>query len=440
MPSRKPFRLSTVSPSLRWSVVDAILHGLMVGSSESYFGALAVELGHRDFALAVLITLPPLAGALFQPFASILAAHLGSRRRLVLAGATLQALSHVAFIAIVALQITSFWPLLFAKLVFWIGALVGVPAWSDWMSALTKDVPRERYFARRSMFAHVALLFGFVGAGALLYQAQNKQATLPAFAVLCAVGLVARLGSVFALSRQQDNLPPPRRTGTRKRMYLALTTSRWRVAVYVALLTFGTFIAAPLFTPYMLRDMNLSYAAYAAVLATGILAKALAFPLVSRAAERFGLRPVLAVAGAGASTVPLLFILSTSASDLVAAHVVSGITWAGIELASFQLLLASAEDDLRTEFLSLSNGLTGVLQLSGGLVGGLLMQQVGLSYSQVFMVSTACRIVPLILLFGAVSHAMLAGPLPQLIMRIVSVRPGGGVVRRPVLPDTTDRT
>ena len=47
---------SVVDRALRISIVDGILFALMLGASESYFGACAVSLGHGDTALALLAT------------------------------------------------------------------------------------------------------------------------------------------------------------------------------------------------------------------------------------------------------------------------------------------------------------------------------------------------------------------------------------------------
>ena len=69
------------------------MYSLMVGVSESYFGAMAVELGHRDTALALLLTVPMLFGSTLQLLAGPLTALLGARKRLVVIGATLQTLS-----------------------------------------------------------------------------------------------------------------------------------------------------------------------------------------------------------------------------------------------------------------------------------------------------------------------------------------------------------
>src|SRR5262245_31316022 len=76
-----------VDRALGLSIIDGVLFALMVGASESYFGACAVALGHTDTALAMLATLPLVAGALGQALTGPLVLWAGSRKRVVVLGA-----------------------------------------------------------------------------------------------------------------------------------------------------------------------------------------------------------------------------------------------------------------------------------------------------------------------------------------------------------------
>ena len=145
---RKSAPSAAVDRALKLSVLDGVLHALMLGVSESYFGACAYALGHTDTALA-LLTLPLFAGALAQAFTGPLVLWLGSRKRLVVLGAIIQTLSHVGLIAIAASGVTALWPLLSLVLLYFVSGMVMVPAWGAWMGALTEGIDRERYFAVR---------------------------------------------------------------------------------------------------------------------------------------------------------------------------------------------------------------------------------------------------------------------------------------------------
>ncbi|MET0413608.1 MAG: MFS transporter, partial [Polyangiaceae bacterium] len=93
-------------------MVDGTLHAVMVGVTESYLGAFAVELGHGPEELALLATVPLLVGAGAQLASPLLCAALGGRKRLAVLGATVQALSIAGLAAIAWHGNTSLWALL----------------------------------------------------------------------------------------------------------------------------------------------------------------------------------------------------------------------------------------------------------------------------------------------------------------------------------------
>src|SRR5688500_988711 len=102
--SLSPQDPAVVERSLRWSIVDGLFYAVMVGACESYLGAFAVALGHDSHAIALLVTVPMLCGALSQLFAPLLVARLGNRKRLVLAAVLVQAAIALPVLLTIALR------------------------------------------------------------------------------------------------------------------------------------------------------------------------------------------------------------------------------------------------------------------------------------------------------------------------------------------------
>lgn len=419
--------------ALRVSVLEGALHAVMVGVTESYLGAFAVELGHGPRALALLATLPLLLGAGSQLLCPSLCHLLGGRKRLAVAGASTQTLSIVGLAVIGAYELQSFSALLAVKCFFWLSAGAMAPGWSSWMADLTSRSDRARYFARRSGLIQVALLFAFGWAGFVL---QRGGAPAPqTFAALFCVGALARAFSAIALSIQPDVTPRPawRQAEALRRFGDAFRRSRFRVASYAALLAFGTQVAAPFFTPYMLRELALDYGSFAALSAVSILAKALMFPCCQRVAAAFGVARLLWISGVGVAVVPLVWAEASGLPLLALANALGGVAWAGLEYSSFQLLLEGADDDLKTEFFSLSNTLTGVAQVSGAVLGGLLLGADALGYHEVFVLSAGLRALALATLFFAIDPRDFPRRLRRLYPRLLTVRPGAGADQRAIV-------
>jgi MFS family permease len=421
--------------ALKVSMLEGALHAIMVGVAESYLGAFAVELGHGPRRLAVLSTLPLFAGACCQLFSPLLCSWLGNRKRVAVAGALGQTASIAALLAIAATESTSLGALLSAKLGFWVCGGAMAPAWNAWMASLTLHTHRPRYFGKRSALNHVALLLAFGAAGFALHSAGLH--VLKCFVALFGVAFVARLSSAVALTFQVDIEAPRLSTLAEPAMFprlrRAVSTGHFGVALYLAALAFGTQLAAPFFTPYMLRELALDYRSFAALSALSILAKAVTFPCCHNLAERFGLRRVLCWAGAGVAVIPMVWAVSAHLPALILAHIVGGAVWAAVEYASFQLLLDNAPAELTAEFFSVSNALTGLAQVVGALSGGWLLGQPGVTYPEIFMLSGFMRGLPLLLLFSALRREHFPTWLRVLYTRISTVRPVAGAAQQPIL-------
>lgn len=405
-------------------MLEGALHAVMVGVAESYLGAFAVELGHGPRQLALLSTLPLLAGAVIQLLSPLLCALLGSRKRLALAGALGQTASLAALFAIAVSGSTSVPALLAAQLGYWVAGGAMAPAWNAWMASLTVYTERPRYFARRSGLNQLALLLAFGAAGIALHHAGAS--VLRCFVVLFAVAFAARLTSVGVLLAQADLDPPNRlrlsEAQVAPRARRAWQQSDFQVPIYLCALALGTHLAAPFFTPYMLRELALDYKSFAALSAASILAKAITFSCCHRAAERVGLERLLTWAGAGVALTPFVWACSSELGMLIFAHLLGGMVWAMVEYSSYQLLLEQAPPELTAEFFSISNSMTGLAQVTGALCGGVLLSRTLVGYHELFLLSALARALPLALLLGSRRGQHFPLPLRELYARFAGLR------------------
>ena len=420
--------------ALGMSILEGSLHAVMIGVAESYLGAFAVELGHGPRAQGLLATLPLVLGAICQLFSPLLCAWFGSRKRVAVAGALGQTASMASLILIAMAQSSSFSALLAARVGFWVAGGLMAPAWNAWMADLTVNIDRSRYFARRSALNHVALLIAFGAAGWALYRAGLQ--LMHCYLALFVVAFLARLSSVGALLLQADVEPLVPRNPIDPhwpRLGHALSRARVRVALYMACLAFGTQISAPFFTPYMLRELSLDYKTFAGLSVLSILTKALTFPCCHHWAERMGQRSVLRWGGVGVALIPLLWAVSPKLPALIVAHVLGGAVWAAVESSSYQLLLDSAPAEFTAEFFSLASAATGVAQVAGALLGGLLLGTPHLDYRAIFVLSALLRTLPLALLFLAFRPDRLPGWLRWLYGRVHSFEALAGPAQAHVL-------
>ncbi|MBI4574938.1 MAG: hypothetical protein HY722_01605, partial [Planctomycetes bacterium] len=268
---------------MRLSILDGCLFCAMVGVAEQYLVPFAVSLGAGPGEVALLVGLPLLAGSLGQLWAPALVRRTGSRRQVVHALALLQA---TAWLPISLLAWRGPSALALAALIVAVvayqaaGHFIG-PIWTDWMGDLVPLDGRGRYFGRRNLWCGLVNVATFLGTGlALAALAPGGRGVTPAYAGLFLAGFFLRAGSALCLGAQAEPVPPRAGealgAGVREALESLFRGAGVRglkrgIALLV-LMAFSVHVAVPFFTPYLLRELALSYGTYALVLGSGALA------------------------------------------------------------------------------------------------------------------------------------------------------------------------
>ncbi|GIW70760.1 MAG: hypothetical protein KatS3mg102_0302 [Planctomycetota bacterium] len=183
----------------------------------------------------------------------------------------------------------------------------------------------------------------------------------------------------------------------------------------------ATHLAAPFFSLYMLRDLGFNYVAFTAAATAMVLAQVLVLRSWGRLADRFGSRRILAVCGLVVSLTPWLWLISPRLEAVLCYQVVSGVGWAGFNLAAANFLFDSVSPPKRARCVAYSSILTHAGVLAGALLGGVLAplvpQRIALGGWELELRS------PLLVLF-ALSGALRLAVSLYYLPRIREVRPG----------------
>jgi MFS family permease len=423
---------------LRAIFSDGVAFSVMVGVGESYLVAFGLAAGMAPVAAALLGSVPMLVGAVLQLVAPRGVKLLGSYRRWVVLCAALQAASF-APLAVGALRGgLPTWALFLVAGVYWGTGLGTGPAWNTWVGRLVPPTVRPLFFALRTRAAHAATFAGLVAGGLVLQAASEAGRGLDAFAVLFLAAGAARALSAFFLSRQSEPaglLPRPERVPVAEFVRRFRRGRDGRVVAYMLAVQLAIWVAAPFYTPYMLRDLRLGYASYMALLAVALLGRAVSLPLLGRWARRAGVGPLLWLGGVGIGFSSIFWALTDSVWLLGLAQVFAGVVWSAYELATFLLFFDSIEERERTSFLTLYNFAAALVIVAGSLLGGLLFTRLGgdrAAYHLVFFTSGALRLGMLPLL-ARIRPEKPRRALPDLQLRPLAVRPGAGAIERPVV-------
>ena len=361
--------------ALRHSIRDGMAFSVQVGAGETYFSAFALFLRASAPQIALLATLPPLLGSLAQLLSAWLGRYAG-RRRLVLAGAGLQAALWLPILAVPLLFPSFAVPALLVLLALYHSAAnLAAPQWTSIMRDLVSERRRGRYFGYRTRLTTITTFVSLVAAGVVLHTLDADGRTYQGFAAIFAVAFAARAISVYHLTFLHDppaGTPPPDLHV--KTWWRSLEeTGTLGFSLYYALMNTAVGISAPLFTVYMLRDLSLSYFEFMVLTGASVFVQFLTLTTWGRIADVYGNRLVLIVTSMSLPVVPTLWLVSDNFVYLVFVQCTSGLSWAGFTLAAGNLLYELVPRTRRAAYVAFHNVGTAAGVFCGAMIGAALV-------------------------------------------------------------------
>ncbi len=354
---------------------EGIPASMMLGVMDSYLTPFGLFLGASTQAIGFLIAVPHLVASLSQLCAVKAVRLAGSRLRFVVGMAGVQA---ALLLPVAALPFVS-WPHRVAALIFLViafralGNIIG-SAWGSLMSDYLPPESRGRYFGWRSQVVGFAGIIGVGLAGAWLFFMKERSGAI-GFALLFLAAAISRFISTALLARMED-LPLHEAPGsdfTFVQFIRAFRRSNFvRFVIYVAGVTFATYVAAPYFSVYMLKDLHFNYLQYMAVLTAGVITGLISFPIWGRHADLVGNARILKTTGFLVPMIPILWLFSKNVYYLVAVELCSGFAWAGFNLCATNFIYDAVTPQKRVRCLGYFSLIQGVSICAGGVLGGYL--------------------------------------------------------------------
>lgn len=373
-----------VLSGLRAVIKDGIASQAMVTfTGGAFLVAFALKLGASNVVIGLLAAIPPLA-QLIQIPSIFLVEKIRKRRSISMFGSGVSRLFWL-FIAVT--------PLFFppqARLTALIGALVlqatfGAVSNSSWNSWMRDLVPQDRlgsfYSKRMSLSMALAIPLGLAAGMYIDYWKRLfPQHEIYGYSMLFFLGfLVGMLGVYFISTIPEPLMPPPQGRSEFLRMIL----QPFRDANFKSLImflgswNFAVNLAAPFFTVYMLKRLELGMTFIIALTMLSQIMNLAFLHIWGRFSDQFSNKSVLGVSGPlfiacilawTFTTMPEKYVLTVPL--LIAIHIFMGISMAGVTLASGNIGLKLAPKGQATAFLaanSVVNSLAaGIAPILGG--------------------------------------------------------------------------
>ncbi len=436
-----------IDKSLRHSLKDSAAFAAMAGFGETYISAFGLFLQATTAQIGLLASAPPLLASVAQLLSAWLGNLTGRRRRIILAGASLQAVMWPPLLVLPIIFPEQAIPLLIlCSILSLVGANLAAPQWSSLMVELVSERRRGEFFGVRTRITTAVTFCSLIFGGMILNYTAELNQTLTGFAIVFTAAAIARFVSVYHLARMID--PPVNTTESElrldrewfKRLY---HSNAARFSIFFALMQLGVAVSSPYFTVFMLRDLQFSYLEFTVIIGTAVLAQFLTMARWGRISDVFGNRRIIMAAGTLIVTLPLLWMVSSNFWYLLVVQTVSGFAWAGYSLAASNFLYDLMTPRHLASYMAAHNVLAGVGLFLGAAAGGYLgsvtpvqIELAGASYSwisplwSVFVVSSLLRGLVMLFLIPKLKEAKRVRPiaLHKLVFRVIRINALAGVV------------
>jgi MFS family permease len=360
---------------------------LMVGLGETHLPAFILFLGMSGVAAGLLTTLPVLAGAILQLAAPWGVRRCGSHKTWVVVTAAVQAISLLAVLS--AAHAGGFTGLVMfaAATVYWGSGLASAPAWNTWVEEIVPQSIRARFFGRRQRFCQAGLFAGFVAGGLSLHFGARYEQTAAVFVCVFGMAAACRLFSAWCMAQQtapqrpieEEAVSPAEMVGGLRHDAGA------KLLAYLFCVQAMVQFSGPYFTPFMFRELKLSFFELTLLIALAFLGKIVASPFYGRLAQRIGARNLLWVGGIAIVPISGLWVVSQSLAYLAMVQFLSGVAWAAYELAFFLMFFEAIPRRRRTSMLTYYNLGNSTAMVAGSLAAGAVLYSLGESYNGYLM-------------------------------------------------------
>ena len=359
------------------SYFDAFLASFMVGIGETYLVAFALKLQMGEVNSGLLATLPLVFGALIQLISPYGISWVGSHKKWVLFCASIQCLMFLPLIQFSFFGTHSFLALLTVITLYWAAQLAAGPAWNFWMGELISEQESAHFFSVRTRLMQMGIFLGLILGGLILNYRPFAVSDLRVYGFLFAVALVARMASVYFLSRQKYELVWLQKDHQRNLFSafkkLSLDLKMRRFFVFLFLFFMGIYISSAFVVPFFMAKLKFSYMQLMMSLASLFVAKILFIPVVKKMIEKRGAYHVFVLGAAGISPLPALWAVYHEFWFVLVLQAISGAMWAAFEVSLAMIFFNNLKSEEKTTVLTLYNVFNAIAIAAGSTLGAKIL-------------------------------------------------------------------
>ena len=364
-----------IKKSLRYSVYDGAAFAVMDGATASFITPFAIALNASVSMIAALTYVPQLLGAFIQLFAANVVEIIKDRRKILVAGSLFHAILWLPLLLIPYMPPSQKYLLvLYVALQTAFAQLIN-PVWNSLMGDIVPKYERGRFFGFRNKVVGATSFIAALSAGLLLNYLSPKHPFL-GFTILFSIALIARVLS--ALFKGMMHNPMPNLEHEEKFSLFDFVrrmdkTNYGHFVIYVVLFKFATYIAAPFFAVYMLKNLSFTYLQFTMIIAAELIASFIAMGIWGRMIDKKGTKFALYISGMLTPLIPFLWLFSSNFYYLILVEIFAGLSWAGFNLSSSNFIFDAVKPENRVRCIAYYKFFEGLAIVIGAALGGFLI-------------------------------------------------------------------
>jgi len=399
--------------SRRYSIKEGIFATAKSAFGDSFISPFALSINMSNSLIFLLSSISGLLGPLSQMFSSRLIEKY-SRKKIVLKSVFLETLMWLPFIAVAILFyfeiIKSFLPLAFflSFSLYIIFANISGPAWFSWIGDIVDEEYRGRWFAKRNLIHGFIAVVLAISAAFFLDLFKDKNLML-GYIFLFALAFISRFISWRIFKKQYEpkiKLEKGYYFSFLEFLIQAPKTNFGKFTIFRSFLGFACAITEPLLAIYLIRYLNFEYKPYMIVIYAGTIFSLVVMNIWGKFADRYGNYKTMKITSFFIPLIPLLWIFSSSPIYMIfVPSVVSGISWAGFNLASGNFIYDNVHPEKRGIVVSYYNMLVGIGIFLGAGLGAILIKYLNTSFIEpIFLIFIIGTILRTIVMVVGISH------------------------------------
>lgn len=422
----------------RNALYEGVTNSAKTAITSTYSVPLTLALGFSSTTVALVASLPALAGAFSQLLSSKISMLAQSRQKFLVNTSIIENINYFLFLLLVAFSTSSPQLLVFLLVLDTILMNLKAPIWNAILADTVTDGNRGRYFGLRNMLTGGSSFLTTLLAGYILSKTTGIS-HLSGFVTIFGIALAAGLATTYFQTRFKDPAPQNFRVNAGNETLTEFFTDRKnsnfaRFTKFISLFKLTVNIASPFFAVYMLQALNFTYWEFTIVTTASIISSFLSIKLWGKAIDKVGSRTILTISAALTPVVPFLWLFTTNVTSLALIEVLSGLIWAGFNLSASTFTLDAIPQKNRLQKYAYNHLLIGIGVFLGAMLGSQLLKlppiMFGSAFLFVFFISGIARIAVIAFFIRKIHEEKIVsiGFGHKTFFRFITIRPKEGAI------------